>query len=275
MLSLPPLPKSPSSRHADAADSLMSRQTASELPPSYEDAASKDSEAILQPTIHVLAGQSIHAESASAAPLYKLNRGIATLSHATSEVEFERVDRTVRTDANDEPSIRPRTRHIYDLCRVNGIFGTANTLPSNSPQFMIKAMTKKTLGNLALKKSMLRSHWKALPVDVSGKSSDYNLPAFVKDGKAMFELRQKGGRYEWTDANGNPIAFEDEGEGQHRLVVTASLHRETMDALVALWCCRLWQYSAEHQEPLYEGLDGVRRKFALGKELGGPRGWMS
>ncbi|PKS05443.1 hypothetical protein jhhlp_008819 [Lomentospora prolificans] len=243
----------------------------SERPPPYEDTRN-DADQVLQPTIHVLAGQTIHAESADAPLLYKLNRGIATLSYATSDVELERVERTVRTDDNDEPTIRERTRHIYDIRHIQGILGTPSSLPSDSPAFYIEAQRRKhSLGNLALKKSRLpgRSSWKALPLDLSGKSSKWNLPTYVKDAKALFEVKQKDGRYEWSDADGNPIAVEDEGEGQHRLVVTASLHRETMDAIVALWCCRLWQYSAEHQEPLYEGMENVRHKFALAKEMKG------
>jgi hypothetical protein len=224
-------------------------------PPSYDDCANHNAANILlQPTIHILAGQSIHAESASSAPLYKLNRGIATLSHATTEVEFERVEMTVRTDANDAPSVKQHTRNIYLLRHIPPSFIFSELA---LPAFFIEALSRKALGSMGLKRSRLRrTSWKVLPVDVSGRSSKWNVPSFVKDAEPLFEIRLKGGRYEWSDGGGNPIAVEDEGEGQHRLVVTAALRRETVDALVALWCCRLWQYSAEHQDPIYTGVDG-------------------
>lgn len=265
----------------------MSTADPPDQPPPYDDPEENDVNKTLQPTIYVLSGQSIHAESADAAPLYQLNRGVAKLTYATSEVELKRVDRAVKTDGYGEPTIRPRARHIYDLRYIKGIFGTPQSLPSDSPPFFVQAISRKELGHFALKKSHMRSHWKALPVDPTGKSSRYKLPAFRKDASTIFEIRRKNGRYEWTNPNGDAIAFEDGGEDQHRLIVTTPLPRETVDALVALWCSRLWQYSAENEEPIYSGMDGgkftspsrclvvvyvadgalVRRKFALAKEL--------
>lgn len=227
-------------------------------PPSYDDVAN-DVNPILQPTIHVLVGQTIHAESADAPLLYRLNRGVASLSHTTSEVELERVDRGFHSSADASPAMRERTRHIYDLRLVKGVNGTLSSLPSDSPGFYAAPQNRRrSLGCFGLKKSRVpgRSSWKALPVDPTGKSSKWNLASFVKDGTPVFELKQKNGRYEWVDGQGKHIAVEDEGEDQHRLVVTASLPQQTVDALIALWCCRLWQYSAEHQDSLYEGVDG-------------------
>jgi hypothetical protein len=227
----------------------------SEQPPSYVDATDNDVNEILQPTILVLAGQSIHAESAASAPLYQLDRGIASLGHATQQVEFERVDRTIKTSSDGEPSIKPRARHIYNLKHQKNSPGGIEPLPSYSPHYFIKSVSRKTLGDVGIKKSHFRSQWKALSIDALGKQNDRGIPQFIKDNKPLFEIHQKNDRYEWTDADGNAIAVEDEGEDQHRLVITASLHRETMDALVALWCCRIWQYSADHEERPHEGLE--------------------
>ena len=47
-----------------------------------------------------------------------------------------------------------------------------------------------------------------------------------------------------------------EGGQHHRLVVSASLPCYAMDALVALWCCRLWEDSAEHAARVHEGMEG-------------------
>lgn len=229
-------------------------------PPAYDDSEDGVSKT-LDPAILVLSGQSIHAESADAAPLYQLTRGVARLTYATSEVELRRVDRVVRTDDDGEPAVEPRGRHIYDLKHLKGLHGTLSSLPQDSPPIFIKAMSRQAVGDFALKKSVLRSQWRALPVDTTGKSSKYNWTAFNKDGKPLFEVRCKNGRYEWADTEGNAIAVEDGGEEQQRLLVTASLKREVVDALVALWCCRLWRYSAENEVPLYSGVDSGEYAF--------------
>lgn len=141
-------------------------------------------------------------------------------------MELRRVDRAVRTDAYGEPAIRQRTCHIYDLRHVKGLQGTLSSLPQDTPPIFIEAASRRSLGNFALRKSLLRSHWKAQPVDTTGRSSRYNLTAFVRDATPLFEVRRRAGRYEWTEARGNAVGVEDgEGEEQHRLVVTACLQR--------------------------------------------------
>lgn len=227
-----------------------------EEPPAYDEPDT------WPPVVLVLAGQSIHAESANTAVLYRLNRGVASLTHSTSEVELERVHQTVRAGSsasNDpEPNIKIHTRHIYTLkhMRSMGLI----VLPSDAPRFYIEAVSRRheALGDIGLKQARFcSSRWTALPVDVSGRNSSLRLPQFVEGQKPMFAVRrEKDGKHRWTDGTGKDVAVEDEGEGQHRLVVSVSLSRETMDALVALWCVRLWQYSAEHAEGLHEGMEG-------------------
>lgn len=277
----------------------MSGTSQPEDPPPYDDPEDDDINKTLDPTILVLSGQSIHAESADSAPLYELSRSVAKLSYATSEIELRRVDRIVRTNANDEPAIRPRARHIYDLKharRFEPMLGGAQA----SHSIFVKAASRKSLGSFAFDKSLMRSRWKALPLDPTGQSNKTKLTAFGKDPKPLFEVRHRNGTYEWADAGGNAVAVEDGGEEQKRLLLTASLQRETLDALVALWCCRLWQYSAEHEISPYSGGDSgkhcvlpltcdisregavvecvadvslVRRRFALAKELPTHASW--
>src|SRR3569833_499266 len=208
---------------------------AAEQQPSYDDAADAGGGAddMVQPAILVLAGQSIHAETADSAPLYQLNRGIASLTQATREVEFERVEHTVRTGPDGGPAIRPRPRHLYMLHHPNGAPGSLEQLPSDSPRYYARSVSRRTAGDFGIRKSRLRARWKALPVDVSGKKSDRGLPQFVK-----------------------AAAPEDEGEEQHRLIITAEMSRKMVDVLVALWCCRIWQYSADHSERIHEGMEG-------------------
>ncbi|KAI0439985.1 hypothetical protein F4803DRAFT_529153 [Xylaria telfairii] len=243
-------------------------------PPSYvETADAGPADDVVQPTILVLAGQTIHAEAASSAPLYHLDRGVAALSRAASKVTLERVERTVRTSPDNEPSLRHHRRHVFTLERVWTVY---NSLPSSCPRFFARAVSKRALGHVGLKKARLRSAFTALPVDAAGKGNKLGLPGFLDDAQPLFELRMKDGRWEWADEGGNAVAVEDEGDDMHRLIVTALLPRVTVDAMVALWCCRLWEHSAERAENSESGMDGIRRKLRMGRDAGmsGVRGWV-
>ncbi|KAH8900809.1 hypothetical protein GQ53DRAFT_835686 [Thozetella sp. PMI_491] len=242
---------------------------ATDLLPSYDDAADESCDELLPPTIFVLAGQAIYAESTTGAQLYQLNRGVAGLSHATLEVQFERIERSVKTRGDGEPAVKSRPRRIYVLKHLMNVLRPDKAMPSSRPSYYIQAVSSRTLGNVGIRKSRFRSQYKVLPVDVSGKKNEFREPQFLKDAKPLFEIAHKSDRYEWRDGDGNAIAVEDQGEGQHRLLVTASLHRQTLDALAALWACRIWQYSADHHERIHEGMEGVRRKLRLAGQFPG------
>ncbi|KAI1294010.1 hypothetical protein F5Y03DRAFT_373551, partial [Xylaria venustula] len=184
---------------------MQSEVETTDRPPSYVEAAPANSPAddVIQPTILVLAGQSIHAETASRAPLYHVDRGVASLSRLTSKVTFERVEHTVRTSADNEPSLCDHRRHVFTLERS---WTAYNKLPSTCPRFFARAVSKRALGHVGLKKSRLRSAFTALPVDVAGRVQEHGLPAFVKDSQPLFELHKKDGRWEWTDKGGNAVA---------------------------------------------------------------------
>jgi hypothetical protein len=223
-----------------------------EDPPTYSNITNE----IWEPTILVLAETCIHAESVDSAPLYQLNRAVARITRATAQVEFERVERTVKM-SDYEPVVKPRSRHIYNLHMVNGVPGGLEQIPSHSPRCYIESVSRRTIGSIGIKKSHFRSHWMVLPIDVSGNNSKYaSLPTFIKDTKPIFQIQQKNGKNEWTDGEGKAVAVEDDGDDQHRLIITTSLHRDSIDVLVALWCCRIWQYSDEHTERLKEGMEG-------------------
>ncbi|POS77677.1 hypothetical protein DHEL01_v203932 [Diaporthe helianthi] len=224
-----------------------------DTPPLYDEVVD-----ICQPTILILAGQSIHAETADSAPLYQLNRGIASLTHATQTVELQRVQYSVKTTPGGAPAVRPRDRHIYNLRHKHKVPGGLDSWPSESPNFYIESVSSSTkeAGTLGLKRSRFpgRKQWRVLRVDRSGRNSknDFGLPTFFKGVRPVFEIsHNKAAGYEWTDGEGRAVAIEDEGEDTHRLIVTASLPRQSLDALVALWCCRIWQFSADNAESIY------------------------
>ncbi|OIW34886.1 hypothetical protein CONLIGDRAFT_688902 [Coniochaeta ligniaria NRRL 30616] len=206
-------------------------------PPSYAEAVS-DAADDLEPVILVLDGQSIHAESDPTVHLYEVNRGIAHLGLSTSVVEFARMERRVgRT--------KQRSRHIYNLHHVQPLL----RIPSaRRAEYFIQAVAApaRRLGHLGLKqaRTLADDHWTALPVDMKGWA-ELDRPPFVADTAPVFEAHQRQGACKWTDGDGHDVAMEYDQE--RRLLVTASLQRETLDALVALWCCRVWQQSVDQQ----------------------------
>jgi hypothetical protein len=226
----------------------MPLDSSSPFPPSYNEVVNDtaDDNELWGPTILVLADLSVHAESVDEAPLYRLNRAVACITASTKQVEFERVERTVKT-STDEPVIKLRSRHIYNLKYLRKM------APQDMPCAYIETVSRRTTGSVGLRKSLFRSHWKVLPLDVSRKTC---IPTFVKDAAPLFHIQQSKDRTEWTDVNGDAVAIEEVSDGQHKLIITASLHRNFVDALVALWCCRIWQHSAEHAIPIHEGMEG-------------------
>ncbi|OIW28711.1 hypothetical protein CONLIGDRAFT_670485 [Coniochaeta ligniaria NRRL 30616] len=209
-------------------------------PPTYAEAVSDVADDLLQAVILVLDGQSIHAESNPAVPLYQVNRGIAHLGLSTSVVEFARMERRVgRT--------KQRSRHIYNLHHVQPLL----RIPSaRRAEYFIQAVAApaRRLGHLGLKqaRTLADDHWTALPVDMKGWA-ELDRPPFVADTAPVFEAHHRQGACKWVDGDGRDVAMEYDSDQEHRLLVTASMQRETRDALVALWCCRVWQQSVDQQ----------------------------
>ncbi|ATY58740.1 hypothetical protein A9K55_002601 [Cordyceps militaris] len=239
-------------------------------PPSYQDVVDEKASDRIPPSLLSVDGQTIttqHHEGVSPTAAYRLNRGIATLSHATSEVTFERV---VKAHGQATEKAPDRTRHIYNLRYIHKAPGGLEGVPSDSPHYYVESVSSKTgLGSLGMKKSTLRKHWKALPLDLSGKTSSYKLPQFVKDADAVFTLSLQGDQFVWADARGNVVAEEipQEDGSASKLQVKSSLQRDSFEMLVALWCCHVWQQSAEGQPRVQTRLESVRHKLSLSKDL--------
>ncbi|OIW34870.1 hypothetical protein CONLIGDRAFT_626917 [Coniochaeta ligniaria NRRL 30616] len=216
-------------------------------PPSYSEALSHAADDLLQPVILVLDNQSIYAESNPTVHLYEVNRSIASLGRATLNVKFSR----------SAGSTSQRSKHIYDLHHTPCLERAPST---HSAEYFIEYIGASTrrLGSLGFRTVHgVPEDWTALPVDMKGWS-DLLCPPFVADAAPVFEAHHREGVCKWTDGNGHDVAIEYDSDKQHRLLVTASLRRDTLDALVALWCCRLWQQSVNRQWPtlltVYKGL---------------------
>ncbi|XWX01891.1 hypothetical protein V2A60_009920 [Cordyceps javanica] len=186
------------------------------------------------------------------------------------------------------PRIKVRRRHIMDLVHPTNKGGTATGLAetaSGAPAYYAKPRTRTTHGGAwGLRKTPMRSRrWQVLPVlDTAPRHGEAR---YEDKGKPLFRVAAasgggKGsGAYEWTDADGGEtLAVEEEdeeGRGQedggrkkeYRLRTTRPMERNVLDALVAMWCCRIWEESAASQPDVYEGMDKVRRRLRFVKHL--------
>jgi hypothetical protein len=257
----------------------------SEDPPTYDDQENE----MLHPVAFIIAGTNILAESTDSVPLYSLSRAVAMLTTSTAEVAFERIERQIKV-TSDEPMIKTRARHIYTLKYITTIPGGlgARVHGWESPNVYIQSVSRRTLGHLGIKRSRFlpKTSLKVLPLDMSGDKIGFGLPSFLTDTGPIFHIQiRSDGTSIWKDKDNAMIAVQHLIEGQHKLITTTSLPRQTVDALVALWCGRVWQYSDESTTPLHEGLNGgellktkpyvirldlhllVRRKFRLAGEI--------
>ncbi|KAJ6789061.1 hypothetical protein PWT90_00363 [Aphanocladium album] len=263
-----------------------------------------DAARMQEPVVLVIAGQTIRAESADAPVLYEMNRGVANLGHATTTVQLSRVESAVAAakstetavleedeelvDAGSEevqteeeevavavsPSrVKIRKHHIFDLVHPTSRVGDA-------PAFYVKPRSRTThAGVWGLKKTqppLLRTQWRALAADPKGLRYDGG-----KAKKPLFQVtKSKNGGYEWKDEKGEPLAVEersgsgkrekrekDEDEEEvvyYRLKTARSMERTLLDALVAMWCCRVWEESAEKQPQVHSGVQrGMSQSFLL------------
>ncbi|OAA37766.1 hypothetical protein BBO_07474 [Beauveria brongniartii RCEF 3172] len=114
-------------------DILPPYETSAPAAPPYEEAQSHrdddddNDNATVEPTIFILAGQAVYAETTDGPPAYELSRAVATLTKSTEKVEFERLDQILSAagpadDLAASPTIRRRRRcrrrHLYDLRRT-------------------------------------------------------------------------------------------------------------------------------------------------------------
>ncbi|KAI2611339.1 uncharacterized protein GGS25DRAFT_191451 [Hypoxylon fragiforme] len=225
-------------------------------PPPYIPGTRNDADEVVQPVILVLAGHFVRAQTSDGSPLYELSRDICNSELGTSQlsqVSFNRIISNVRLTADGAPRVHNRHKHVSELKYLPPVLSTGFS-------YCLDAMSRHAMGNLALKTaSFPRSGLKIVrikPESGSSQSGSRALKESPKEVQDVFDVRKKRGHYEWIQSGEDRIAFEEEAEGLHKLIVTSPLKRKTIDALVGSWCLRIWHDSLEPPN-----------KFSLGCEL--------
>ncbi|KAJ6786282.1 hypothetical protein PWT90_00822 [Aphanocladium album] len=238
-----------------------------ELPPPYAAQPVDDvqSDPIVEPTIYVLAGQSVYTETLNSPAAYELSRNVATLTKATEKVEFERCDQTIGATSDESgtaiPTVKLRRRHLYDLRRTakQPRIGLSRSRYSfDAPEYYIHSLSRRTLGHLGLSKCSsggFAAGFSAVPVYLT----ESQQVRFSRYRKRLFTLRREGDRSHWLLADGDEtvVAIEDAADNQHRLIFIKAITRREVDALVALWCCRIWQAAAVKAEVARAEVEGT------------------
>lgn len=248
------------------------------FPPPYQAESQNDAQddQLVHPTIFVLAGQFIHIETPSSPPAYELSRGIATLTKATEKVEFERVDHTINApsspadaDADDDgggaavPTVKRRRRHLYDLRRTAKQPRTGfarSRASSDAPEYYIHSCSRRALGHVGLCKASRGGYaagFSTMPVNVAANQQ----VRFAQDGSPLFKLQKQGDFAQWVSAvegGVGTVAVEDDKDSRHRHILMKAIRRKEVDALVALWCCRIWQDAAVKSETARAEVEGSK-----------------
>ncbi|KAI8958198.1 hypothetical protein F5Y11DRAFT_51466 [Daldinia sp. FL1419] len=227
-----------------------------EDPPPYIE-NHNDGDDVLQPSIFVLDGHFIRAQTADGASLYELSRDVRrspTSEARLAQVKLERLIRNIRTSSNGTPRVINRSRHIFELKHLPPLISTG--FP-----YVLDATSRHSIGNLALKTSSFpRSGIKVVrikPEKESGFPKGYRArKESLKGDEVIFEIFKKRDHYEWIHPiDGSRMALEDEMENQHRLIVTAPITRKMMDAMIASWTLRIWRDGMKSHRESWKGLN--------------------
>lgn len=238
-------------------------QDAEQPPPSYEEVVEDPPKYKIEPATLVLDGESIYSESSPSTPLYRLSRRITVVVQKSSSIKFERVEQRATPDKPDSTTAAPveRRHHLFYLVHPPN----ARYRTDVHPYFMTSRKPG-MLGNVRLetaKSRLQKTEFRAL---LSPRRSAVDDPLFDEnDGdNVLFSAKVKwmGGRCNWTDAGGRGLAFEDGRSHKPRLVITTAMEADMRDALVAVWCLKVWHDNAETSAAKRDG------EFALGAPAG-------
>lgn len=230
-----------------------------DLPPSYEEAVQDaPTDDILPPDILTIQDENIISNTAPFTPLYTLSRNPLTIPQQTApSIAFS------SGQPRPAPSSKPHAQTREPLYYI-----AHAALPDpGAPSYYLTATSPSTAGNVELRPTTHGGLWQKCPMEAfvhTGRTAE-SRELWDHHGSPQLLFRLKppnwtpfnaGPRWRYFDADGTQLACEErEGEGwQHKLVITAATTSRVKDALVAVWCLRLWLRTVESRRNKKEGM---------------------
>ncbi|KAI1480899.1 hypothetical protein F4774DRAFT_376386 [Daldinia eschscholtzii] len=197
---------------------------------------------VLEPTALVLKDRYIAPETDPTNSLYEIGRDVTAIPLKATSVIFERIEDHRLSEVSLPTSTESQKKHLFYLAHPLG-----SQYRMDTPAYYLTSFSPNTLGNISLEISKSRLGKTEFKVLVSSGKTWSDTPLFVENPQLLFNVRQKWAhaRHIWTDSSDEEVAYEDNKDNQHKLVVTTAMGRERRDALVAAWCLKLWHDTSE------------------------------
>lgn len=227
------------------------------LPPAYEEEDGDKPSDMIEPlllsfTNKVIARLPQTLQDDEPLEMYTLSWDFLHNPRYGRDVDLQRVVRTLKTTSAGDPKVRLRERLAYAIrCLSEPTVAAELSTIVNTPRAWVSKASRSAMGSFGLKPASLwrkKGAFKAVKLmkgtpKAVGQVGLEQPPVFDKgEKKPLFEISKDG---VWTDADGQVLARAEDGEGsEKRLITNVHMRRDVLDALVALWCCRIWAAEA-------------------------------
>lgn len=217
-----------------------------DLPPPYEEDDGDKPGDMVEPLLLSFTNKSIASLPLAAGEepieMYTLSWDFMHNPKYTRDVSLHRIVRSLRMISSGDPKVKLRERPAYYFRCMTRTSMQVDTL--RMPTAWACRDSRSELGNFGLRQKRrdksveVRSIEKATPRAVGAGLLEVVPRWSARDEKTLFSVSRGGA---WKDANGEQVALAEERTGgEHTLRTSRALRRDTLDALVAVWCCRLW-----------------------------------
>lgn len=224
------------------------------LPRFASEDCSPPSSYAIKPQTLVLDGQQVVAETEANTPLYRTSRLVTKIQQQPSSIHLERVGSLGGEwkSAGDSTQQNGQNQLLFYL-----VHPVNSSYRENVPNYFATGTSPQGLGNLILNIQKRKLQKPEYRITLSKGRSATSQPLFhAEEDIVLFTAKPKtmGKRLIWKDETGKPVATEDVKVGKSpRLQITKRLDIATRDALVAVWCLRVWSDVAESRESKQDG----------------------
>lgn len=207
--------------------------------PIPDDAAgNKMMKELLDPEVLTLHGKSITSDTASDEERYKLSHSVLSLPRETKDAtDDERIDLR-STKGHHFFLVRPQLPKATDTWHL------ASKWPEEKESHRIVLWSHSPLKSTS-QASKQEQFTAVLRADVHMTSSH------EPDRDLLLTMQPRWlstNEFNYLDGDGRQLACEERDGGGYKLVVTVEMSQGLRDAVVALWCLRVWRETVRREE---------------------------